>query len=63
MSKIKRYEVTLAKLEHCTVLIDAPTEMDALKWAEFEVRIGNTKPVWKEGECYAKDVEECESDR
>lgn len=59
MSEYKRYEVLLERISNCKVVLDAKNEEQALKEAEFLVRVRNgLNPVWKEGEFYAKDVEE-----
>jgi len=58
MSKFIRYKVKVEKVLTAELFIDALGPEQALKQIDFKIRIGLLTPVWKEGEVYAKDVDQ-----
>jgi hypothetical protein len=60
MSKYTRYRVKVEQILQADLLIDAENPEQALKQVEFHIKVGSAKPVWKEGEVYAKDVDTLE---
>lgn len=56
-----KYVVTVARVQTVEIETEAECEMDAMRYIEMNVQLGQFKNLdWKDRELYAKDAERCD---